>query len=437
MGAALKPLLKRLAVGSPAALPTLDLDFLAQSYKVSDGAGGMNSVAFADLITFTRSSAAWRFNASGVLEQVPANQPRFDYDPVTLELRGLLVEEQRTNLLLNSVLAGGTAGTNSGEAVPPTGWQLGFAGSGGVVGYPAVYGLTGLRTAAASSSERPFIARSVTLSANTNYVASARVSAVVGAVPVGAIIRWDNLPGGNSQSGLLVNGVSVPATTNVAVGDVIAAVVSINATGGNGFARFGMGANGNQLVPGDVTLVACNAEVGLFPTSYIPTTSAQVTRAADVASVNTLSPWFNPNEGTLFVDAVAAGLPVGTAAMCSVSLTSGASINERLLALQFGSTYFRAGGVGSGGIDTAVLTMAGAPVAGTNYRAAIAFGLNDARGAVNGTPSSQDTSTPVPAVTTMNIGRLGVSNQPFNGHIRRIRYWPRRLFDNELQRITA
>lgn len=54
--------------------------------------------AFSDIVTFTRASAAWRFNSSGVLEQVPANQPRIDYDPLTLALRGLLIEEQRTNL---------------------------------------------------------------------------------------------------------------------------------------------------------------------------------------------------------------------------------------------------------------------------------------------------------------------------------------------------
>ncbi|WP_152623712.1 phage head spike fiber domain-containing protein [Pseudomonas sp. PI1] len=431
MGAALKPLLKRLAVGSPAALPTLDLDFLAQTYRVSDGAGGMSSVAFADLITFTRSSAAWRFNASGVLEQVAANQPRFDYDPVTLALRGLLVEEQRTNLLLNSVLAGGTAGTNSGEAVPPTGWQLGFAGSGGVVGYPAVYGLTGLRTAAASSSERPFIARSVTLSANTNYVASARVSAVVGAVPVGAIIRWDNLPGGNSQSGLLVNGVSVPATTNVAVGDVIAAVVSINATGGNGFARFGMGANGNQLVPGDVTLVACNAEVGLFPTSYIPTTSAQVTRAADVASVNTLSPWFNPVAGTIYAEWDASG---GLATNSPVWVLQGSGTNIIRQRAEAARPLFD---VYADGVAQASISVGAPVVAGVTRKTAATWMLNSFQAAADGSLGAPDVSGSIPSVTQLAFVKANVTAASFNGHIRRIRYWPRRLFDSELQRITA
>jgi hypothetical protein len=387
--------------------------------------------AFSDIITFTRASAAWRYNEFGIYEQVPANQPRFDYDPVTLALRGLLVEEQRTNLLLNSVLAGGTAGTNSGEAVPPTGWQLGFAGSGGVVGYPAVYGLTGLRTAAASSSERPFIARSVTLSANTNYVASARVSAVVGAVPVGAIIRWDNLPGGNSQSGLLVNGVSVPATTNVAVGDVIAAVVSINATGGNGFARFGMGANGNQLVPGDVTLVACNAEVGLFPTSYIPTTSAQVTRAADVASVNTLSPWFNPVAGTIYAEWDASG---GLATNSPVWVLQGSGTNIIRQRAEAARPLFD---VYTDGVAQASISVGAPVVAGVTRKTAAAWMLNSFQAAADGSLGAPDVSGSIPSVTQLAFVKANVTAASFNGHLRRIRYWPRRLFDNELQRITA
>lgn len=57
---------------------------------------------FSDLITFTRSSAGGRFNDRGLFEMVPANQPRFDYDPVTRQPLGLLIEESRSNLIINS-----------------------------------------------------------------------------------------------------------------------------------------------------------------------------------------------------------------------------------------------------------------------------------------------------------------------------------------------
>ena len=54
-------------------------------------------------ITFTRSgNTATRINASGAIETVNADTPRFDFDPVTLACKGLLIEELRKNLLLNT-----------------------------------------------------------------------------------------------------------------------------------------------------------------------------------------------------------------------------------------------------------------------------------------------------------------------------------------------
>lgn len=59
-------------------------------------------------VTFTRTTGALNpatyINSSGVLTVATNNQPRFDYDPVTLVCKGLLIEEPRTNLLLNTDL---------------------------------------------------------------------------------------------------------------------------------------------------------------------------------------------------------------------------------------------------------------------------------------------------------------------------------------------
>jgi hypothetical protein len=79
-------------------------------------------------ITFTRTTSATRYNSSGLIETVASDVPRFDYDPVTLALKGLLIEELRTNLLLNSA----SLSTQSVEvgASPHT---LSFYGTGTVV----------------------------------------------------------------------------------------------------------------------------------------------------------------------------------------------------------------------------------------------------------------------------------------------------------------
>lgn len=83
-------------------------------------------------ITVTRAgNTATRINSSGVIELVNADLPRFDYNPSTLVCKGLLVEEDRSNLLLNSLLNGTNLSTQSVtlSAVPYT---LSFYGTGSV-----------------------------------------------------------------------------------------------------------------------------------------------------------------------------------------------------------------------------------------------------------------------------------------------------------------
>jgi hypothetical protein len=72
----------------PICRPSLDLDFTQEELD--------------SRITFTRGSTATRVNRNRLIESVAANQPRFDYDPVTGECKGLLIEESRSNNFLQS-----------------------------------------------------------------------------------------------------------------------------------------------------------------------------------------------------------------------------------------------------------------------------------------------------------------------------------------------
>lgn len=70
-----------------------------------------------DLITYTRGSTGMEFNSVGVLAQSEVNQLRFDYDPLTLAIKGFLVEEAKTNLLTrtNSIFAWSVLGGISAQ----------------------------------------------------------------------------------------------------------------------------------------------------------------------------------------------------------------------------------------------------------------------------------------------------------------------------------
>lgn len=78
-------------------------------------------------IQCTRASAATCYGPDGKLRTVAANVPRIDYDPVTGKCLGLLVEEPRTNLWLNSA----TAVTQSFAVTAQT-YTLSFEGSGSI-----------------------------------------------------------------------------------------------------------------------------------------------------------------------------------------------------------------------------------------------------------------------------------------------------------------
>lgn len=84
-------------------------------------------------ITFTRSGdTATVTNSSGVIVGVNADLPRFDYDPTTLVCKGLLIEEARTNELLNSLIDGTSLSTQL-VTVTAAARTLSFYGTGEIV----------------------------------------------------------------------------------------------------------------------------------------------------------------------------------------------------------------------------------------------------------------------------------------------------------------
>lgn len=99
-------------------LPRLALDFTT-------------AIADPRVTTSRAANTATRFNASGLIEIVNANLPRFDFSPTALTCRGQLIEEARTNLFLNSLIDGTNLATQSVTLSAVT-YTLSFYGSGSV-----------------------------------------------------------------------------------------------------------------------------------------------------------------------------------------------------------------------------------------------------------------------------------------------------------------
>jgi len=117
--------------GGPIGLGTI-ISLLSTKQPSPSLALNFTSGVLGSQVTFTRASSATYYNSAGVLTLAAVNAPRFDYNPTTLQPRGLLIEETRANLLLNSLINGTnlTTQTVTVTAVPTT---LSFYGTGTIV----------------------------------------------------------------------------------------------------------------------------------------------------------------------------------------------------------------------------------------------------------------------------------------------------------------
>ncbi|MDT4790504.1 hypothetical protein FQZ97_229260 [compost metagenome] len=404
-------LLGQVALKSTKPQPSLSLDFLEQVYlmgsrRLERGYG------FGDLITFSRGSAGGRFNSSGVYEMVAAGQPRFDYDPVTKAAKGLLVEEQRTNLLTYSVDFSNAAWTKtnantvSNAAIAPDGTQTATklvetTANGQHRINSVAISMSGVHSGSvfAKAGERNICRMFL-------WDATSRVGETVFDLAAGTVVSGPGVikPAGNGWYRCSVAGTSAGTT-----GQLFCAVGALDTYGGDGAS--GLYVWGAQL------------EAGAFPTSYIPTTSAQVTRAADLASVNSLSPWFNSVEGALSAESSTFAT---TAFPTVVEL-----VGDILIFQAMSNKQFQLNGRGSPGFAA----VAGRDPGSVN-KTAMSYDDAAASLAANGGTISTSERGRISPTTGLRAGGRG-GTAYLNGHLRRIRYYPRRLTNTELQSITA
>jgi hypothetical protein len=179
-------------------------------------------------------------------------------------------------------------------------------------------------------------------------------------------------------------------------------------------------------------LYGAQIEAGAFATSYIPTVAATVTRSADIATMTgtNFSSWYNQSEGTI-VASVLNGTPAGTSnAVLSFQDGAGSSNNRNQMS---GYTAFTATVVG-GAVQSNMGTNTSA-----SANLAYAYKANDFAASANGATPTTDTSGTVPSTLAYaTIGRFDFGSAvSFNGCIRSITYYPTRLPNEQLQALTA
>jgi hypothetical protein len=320
-------------------VPSLDLRF-------ADNKSLVDAVTGASLVTFTRASSGTFVGSDGLIQTAATDVPRFDHNPTTGESLGLLVEEARTNLLLNSA----TLSTQS-ATVTAVAHTLHFTGTGTIT-------LTGASTA-------------------------------------GPLVGT-----GAGEA----NRVSLPFTPT-------AGSLTLTVSG---------------------TVTNAQLEAGAFPTSYIATTGATATRAADVVSItgSAFSSWYRQDEGTVFVQG---STSASTANPILLNIEDG-TVNERIQIRRIGASNLASSIVTDGGVNQGGPSVS-AFNADTIGRICMVYALNNLQLAFNGSLSTADTSATIPTVDRVFIGSAS-SPVYANGHISGLTYWPTRLPNSTLQSIT-
>ena len=357
-------------------------------------------------------NTATRTNSSGYIEAVSANNPRFDYDPVTLDPKGLLIEEQRTNLLTYSAQFDNAAWTkiNSAsitvdQAVAPNGTQT-----------------ADLLSCGATASR---IQEAVTTVASTVYTSS--VYAKAGAV------NYVCLSSITASSGAIFNLLagSVAATSGSSTQNITSVgngwyrcSITYTSTGINEQVIFGASATATftfGFYPNGSTGDTCyiwgaQVEAGSFATSYIPTTSAALTRNADVATItgSNFTSFWNSAQGGATVQAT----PSTVSGIRPLVQYDDGTANE-IIALRGNTTnpelYIVDGGTPQAQLD------AGTIAANTTYSLTGWWATNDCRARKDSGAAVTDATATIPTVTQARIGSDGTNY--LNGTIATINYY--------------
>lgn len=247
---------------------SLSLDFEKQNYRVMEG-GKLVSKQFSEFFSFARSTSGGRYNEKGLYESVPAGQPRFDYDPITKVLKGLLIEEQRTNIMNYSSMGSGSGWTAA---------QSRFFSNAGMAP-------DGTLTASLLENSIPkpsYIFKSVSLATTVPNTITFHVKPST-SMPFTVIVEFASADGGN----ITFDSVAKTFTGNAAatksyeeIGDGwIRVRMTLNTITRSAIAIY-CGVAGTTNVQHSGYIWGFQIEAGAFPTTYIPTPAVFTSRAS-------------------------------------------------------------------------------------------------------------------------------------------------------------
>lgn len=358
-------------------------------------------------VTVTRAlNTATRVNSSGLVEIVNADTARFDYNPVTLAAKGLLIEETRTNILKYS------------EDFSNGVWSKTAGGTGVVPVVTANYGTSpdGTQNADRVQLDSGAAGNSILSQVPGGFLSSDQTFS----------IYMKSLSGSVTVTMFAFGAVqNVTVTTSWQRFDyprIFSTSTAIDA-------RIAKRDAWNSSGMADLLVWGAQVEAGAFATSYIPNlTTGPTTRNADVVTMTgtNFSSWWTATTGGV----TARALPSVVTGIRPVVQFDDNTTNN-IIALRGNvanpELYIKAT------TDQAQID-AGTIAANTAYNLAGAWNTNSCAAAVNGGTAVTDPSATIPTVTQARLGSDGTNY--LCGHLQTLRFWPQRITNAETQAFS-
>lgn len=387
-----------------------------------------------DPLTITRASSGTMFDSTGALVTKSTNVARVDYDPATLALRGLLIEEARTNSIRNNTMVGASAGT---PGTAPTNWGIFTGGPTGItrtiVGTGTESGITYIDVQLAGTPSAP-----------GNYYFTFDTASGIAALTAQVWTEsfYQKLAAGTTTGITSVRPDLIEYTSGAVYitetpGSSLLPTSSGLETQRNSSAITLSGGGTTAFVVPSVVLAMDGAaiditlrigmpqlELGAFATSVIPTSTVAVTRAADVASITgaNFTSFWNATQGTILANVEkSSAAAVGYAFVVS----DGTGSNRQRVFLNTDSNQYAT--VTTGGVEqlTGTNLNLGSWAVNTAKKVVIAYQSNNFAGTSGGAAPATDSTVNLPTVDRLYLGQNeNGTGSWLNGWISSLSYYP-------------
>jgi hypothetical protein len=370
-----------------------------------------------------------------LLRTANTNEPRIEYD-ADGNLKGLLIEEQRTNLASDSEdmivpfsrLTSESTTSPTGETTAQS-WKIADQQSGywykyGAINSGTIYTASvfvKLPTEANNAGLRYVRLGSQTTFSTDNAVFDLQTGEQTSATMNSGFVGSSITPCGNGWYRISITDTATSTTSGGSFSFVL--FPASDSSGGSWTQTSDM--VGKYLLH----TFGWQTETGSFPTSYIPTSGSTVTRNADVATINVSEFEYNTTEGSISMEIVPPSNNSGEQQWILGSNTNSARWAytnagfDRAIAYDGVNTF--------NGEDLQPSTI-NKIATGTDQSTAAIY--------VNGESiqGSQTTNGNIASLTTIFYlgGNFSTGNVNLGGHIKSVKYYPVRLTDNQLKALT-